>query len=447
MSDRPTTHDHRAPRSGRRAGLAEGQALVLFALLFPVLAGIAGLAIDAGNLYFQRRSLQRIADIAALTGAQKANFDAANPRILADGALHARWNAVTNGAADAEVEVNLPPSAGAGVWAGRPDYIEVVVTRTVPNAFMGLFGMGSATVSASAVARCYKPGYGQPAILALSDDPDAITFNGGGSSAVRVVGDIVSNGGIDPNGNAEHFQIDGAAYAISQPAPTNLTTTNGIYGSTSGAPLLAVADPLAQGANATPPTVVWPDWSAIGSGRANVCDNHGNCNDDSGNVTVGSSDTATFYPGAFNAVTIRGDATFRPGVYSFSSLRLGSGGRVTDNGAGVLIRVTSTADDALDASGGVEFDLTAMQPNTWMNVVIYAPHGGVDATGVGDREINGSIYAPNGPVEIAGSAGGATVNGQVIASTVNFSGNGPAVNYVGPTGAGTFGPILVNTPD
>ena len=199
------------PRRIAGRARAAGQALVLFALLAPVLAGVAGLALDGGHLYFQRRALQSVADAAALTGAQVANFNADSPRILPDGAAQARANAAANGAAAGEVTVNLPPSAGTP-WAGRPDYIEVIVTRAVPNHFMGLFGLHTTTVSARAVARCYKPGYGQPAILALSDDEDAITFNGGGSSAVRVVGDIVSNGGIDPNGNAEHFQIDGAGW-------------------------------------------------------------------------------------------------------------------------------------------------------------------------------------------------------------------------------------------
>jgi putative Flp pilus-assembly TadE/G-like protein len=440
---------------------AEGQALVLFALLFPVLAGIAGLALDGGNLYFQRRALQSIADAAAITGAQVANFNADAPQILPDGVNQARLNAVANGAVVGEITVNLPPSAGTA-WAGRPDYIEVIITRPVPNAFMGLFGQHTSTVSARAVARCNKPGYGEPAILALSDDPDAITFNGGGSSAVRVVGDIVSNGGIDPNGNASHFQIDGAAYALTQPAPANLTTTNGIYGSTSGTPLLPVADPIAQGANAVPPTVVWPDWAALPTGSVRICDDTwppasgSTCNDgtsvdtrsgSSGSITTGSGKYAIFTPGSYHNVTIKGHARFKSGVYSFGTLDLGANGDLTDNGAGVLIRVTSASSSAANVGGGIEFHLSALQPNTWMDIVLYAPNGGVDVNGNGERQLDGSVYAPNGPVEIAGSAGHATVNGQIIADTVNFSGNGPAVNYIGPSGAGTFGPILVNTPD
>jgi hypothetical protein len=427
-----------------------GQTLVLFALLLPVLAGITGLALDAGHLYFQRRHLQAVADAAALTGAQVANFNVDTPAIRADGAAQARANARTNGLADGEITVNLPPSAAAGVYAGKADYIEVVVTRSVPHAFMGLFGQWSTTLQARAVARCVKPGYGDPAVLALSDDAGAITFNGGGSSAVRIDGDIISNGGIDPNGAASHFQIDGAAYAMSQPAATNLTTTNGSYGTDSNVALLPVPDPVEQGEYAQPPTVSWPNFAGLSNGTATVCRDRAGvevCDTDSGNVTVGSNERAVFTPGKYNTLRIQGDATLLPGIYSVESLDLGAGGTLTDLGLGVLLHVRGPAGLEVDVSGGAEFTLTAISSNTWMNIVLYVEYGDVDMTGNGNRELNGSVYAPAGNVAIAGDGGDAIVNGQVIANTVEFSGNGPAVNYASAGSKPTFGPILVNTPD
>ena len=39
--------------------------LIMLALFMPVLFGAVGLAIDVGNLYLQRRSMQSAADLAA----------------------------------------------------------------------------------------------------------------------------------------------------------------------------------------------------------------------------------------------------------------------------------------------------------------------------------------------------------------------------------------------
>jgi hypothetical protein len=452
MHDAPRDTTLRRSRSGRPGHslpATQGQALIFFALLLPVLAGFTGLALDTGSLYFQRRALQSIADSAALTGAQVANFNVNTPAILPDGVVQARQNAIANGAANAEITVNWPPSAGSGPWAGRVDYIEVIVERTVPNAFMALFGQRTSTLHARAVARCIKVGFGAPAVLALSDDPDAITFNGGSSSAVNIVGDVISHGGINPNGNAEHFQIEGAAYALTQPAPDNLTTTNGIFGSDDNLGYLDVPDPVAQAQSAVPPAVVWPDFATLSNGTAEVCRTTGSgttCNNRTGNVTVGSGDTATFSPGQYGNVTIRGDAVFEPGVYSFNTLDLTGGGTATDHGDGVLLHVRGAAGITVDASGGVEFTFTAIQPNTWMDIVLYVEHGDMDLTGNGVRELNGSVYAPEGEVAISGSGGDAIVNGQVIADTVRFSGNGPTVNYPYAGNRPSFGPILVNTP-
>jgi hypothetical protein len=341
---------------------------------------------------------------------------------------------------------------------------------------MGLFGQRTARIQARAVARCYKPGYGDPAVLALSNAPDAIDFNGGGGSGgVSIIGDIVSHGGINPSGHPSHFAITGAAYALSQPAATNVTATNGSYGTNSGVGLFDVPDPIAQGMNAQPsPTIVWPynnfhpsepnGLAAMPTGEAKICDDpwgpwpgeSGDCPDadppdtDTNNITVGSSEYARFKPGKYGDVRIQGDAQFAPGVYSFESIDVGGGAVLTDNtskGRGVLFQVRGPTGIQFDAAGHADFDFRAIQPNTWLNVVLYLPSGSVDMTGTGTRSITGSIYAPNGAVAIKGDGTDAVVNGQIIASTVEFSGNGPTVNYSGAGARASFGPILVNTPD
>ncbi|MFQ5895077.1 MAG: pilus assembly protein TadG-related protein [Nitrospinota bacterium] len=56
-----------ATKSARRRGEA-GNALVLFALMLPVLMGFAALAVDVGYLYYVRTAMQATADAACLAG-------------------------------------------------------------------------------------------------------------------------------------------------------------------------------------------------------------------------------------------------------------------------------------------------------------------------------------------------------------------------------------------
>ena len=70
-------------------------------------------------------------------------------------------------------------------------------------------------------------------------------------------------------------------------------------------------------------------------------------------------------------------AEFASGIYSFTSLDLGAGAHLTDNGDGVLVHIRGAGGLRADVSGGAEFTLTAYPGNTWMNIVLYVPDGDV----------------------------------------------------------------------
>jgi len=57
----------------KRFNNSKGQTVVIFALVLPILLGIAGLVVDVGNLYVQKAHLQNAVDAAALAGTSKAN--------------------------------------------------------------------------------------------------------------------------------------------------------------------------------------------------------------------------------------------------------------------------------------------------------------------------------------------------------------------------------------
>jgi Flp pilus assembly protein TadG len=173
-------------------GRHRGQILIVFALMLPVLIGLVGLGIDSAALYWTRRDMQGVADLAALAGALDLPFD---PLAAASAA---RANALANGFGGA-ITVTTP-------LAGDPSRIEVVITRSVDTYFMGVFGFETVTVTARAVAERHPP-----------SDPAAVFTGGthcGGSTAltwaasyVQVTGRVHANGTVWWSGN--NSTVDG----------------------------------------------------------------------------------------------------------------------------------------------------------------------------------------------------------------------------------------------
>src|SRR6266446_6560944 len=126
-----------------------GKILALFALLAPILAGMAGLVVDGGLLMAARRQAQNAADAAA-TGAALDKFKGASDST----ALATAQSLVTNngvavtltlngGASNA---LNIPPQDPAGTgspFTGQGNYVEAIVTQSVTTLFIQVLGINS----------------------------------------------------------------------------------------------------------------------------------------------------------------------------------------------------------------------------------------------------------------------------------------------------------------
>ena len=125
-------HKHRAER---------GQTLVILALVITVLMLMAGLAVDVGMAYNERRDLQNAADAAALAGAQA----------LCDGQDHGAASAVatTVGTANGATDVDPQPTT---VTERRR--MSVTTSGEAETFFFRLVGIDSVPVSAQAQAEC-----------------------------------------------------------------------------------------------------------------------------------------------------------------------------------------------------------------------------------------------------------------------------------------------------
>lgn len=116
-----------------------GQALVLFAAGLAAFLGLAGLAIDAGQIVFTRTDMQKTADAAAFAGAEDLPLSgqatsAANTYVAAN-----------SGNTSATVQISTTSQTN--------DTIRVTATKRVNYTFLRALGMSGTDVSATARVR------------------------------------------------------------------------------------------------------------------------------------------------------------------------------------------------------------------------------------------------------------------------------------------------------
>jgi hypothetical protein len=113
-----------------------GQVLVLVALLLIGLLAVAGLVLDGGNLYLQRRSMQNAADAGALAGMRVLALDGSPDQARAAAQEYA-------------IQRNLADTCVVTVTSST---VTVTALRTVHTAFARVVGVGDVTIAAQATA-------------------------------------------------------------------------------------------------------------------------------------------------------------------------------------------------------------------------------------------------------------------------------------------------------
>jgi Flp pilus assembly protein TadG len=190
-----------------RRGDERGQAIVLFAFVLLGIVAMAGLLIDGGLAWSNRRQAQAAADTAALAAAkaivdgESADFAA---RLIAQlngflTNLDCNGNVLANGG----VTVNNPPvSANNPIYNGDPKYVEVITTRAMHTTFSGALGVTCFMVSARALAEAsVVTGVAQCSFCSLNSSSSNHTLVLKNGARLRVDGDIIVNsvnGGYTP---------------------------------------------------------------------------------------------------------------------------------------------------------------------------------------------------------------------------------------------------------
>jgi hypothetical protein len=202
---------NRAPRQRRRRAESSGQALIILLICLFVVLGFAGLAADAGHIYYVKRNAQNAADAAALAAGKQliGAVQATPPQHSTDAAPTAAngfaanngyktslnngcdtsgltsfttiWvdtgSCSNNAGANTIITVHDPPIvAPDGTPVPSPcltgpkyNCFQVVIQTKVRNYIMGVFGFGTTTVTASAVVNASpaQTGYGLPPSVAV----------------------------------------------------------------------------------------------------------------------------------------------------------------------------------------------------------------------------------------------------------------------------------------
>lgn len=344
-----------------------GAVMAVTAVMFMTIVGFAGLAIDVGDWYATKTSMQTAADAAAIN----AGF-----ALLASSSTGGSDAQLLDAASQAASANGFDPNDGVQVdvsLSSDGKSVEVILSQSSPTMMASLFLDGSVSISAAATASVV----GATACLLVLEASDMYALRAGNNSMVDAPNCSVQVNSTDDTAMKLQNQASITAYSICVTGGYEDSSSGGFSptpnsGSTDCPPL---PDPLAD---LDPPS-------------------YSGCDYDDFDVNNG---TTTLSPGVYcGGINIFGNAQvdFDPGVYIIE----GGEFRVTGNGAaqgtGVGFYLTDGA--TISFSGNADVGFSAPTVGPLAGVVFFQDRNDsgtnrFDATGIGKLE--GTVYFPNG---------------------------------------------------
>jgi len=416
-----------------RGGASEGgQAVVLLAIVFLAMVMVVGLAIDAGQLYVARRTMQEAADAGSYAGAVVRYQGGSVAQARAAAVTDATKNGYTNGLNGFTVTVNVPPVSG--LYVGNDRYVEVLISGPVRTTLTP--GQGTLTnvgVRGVAGAEPLNNGY---AVIALDRNNTPDSFYAGPNADIHLTG-----GGIFVNSTsstaATSEQCTAARFTIGLPWGTDVAGSGtGCFPSSgdgldNGQP--QIADPFSG----------FPKPSTTGMLTYN---------------SLPSGNPAPLLPGIYTVV-INGNGnslyTMAPGIYILKDgIDLGGNADIQSLPGGVFIFNTHTnypgafragidSCGELNLQGNSNTDLQAMTTGTYANFLVYQDPACTNEMKIAGSQSavfsgTGTIYLPTAKFTLDGN--NATLTGsQLVAKTVDIQNGNLNINF---DDAHTAQPIL-----
>ncbi|TDI54298.1 MAG: hypothetical protein E2O93_09280 [Alphaproteobacteria bacterium] len=396
----------RALREDNRGGTA-----VLAAIMFPAVIGGFGLGAETGYWYYTQRKIQHAADVSAhaagirkRSGDSAAVYEAVALKIATDSTFRSYMGTI---------EVNSPPLTGA--YAGNTDAVEVILIENLPRLFTAIFSNTTVPIRSRAVVLIED---GAVACILSLGPTESQGIGLGGNSSINLDGCDVASNSLMPT-------------AYDQGGGPSMTTgcihTVG-EGNVAGGSL-TLTDPDCPEIDEYAPVVADPYADRAEPTFSSNCSNFNAQAGGNGQGQGQGQGLATqVQPGHYCGMQFSGQGAYNlnTGVYIVdgADFRINSG--VTVTGTGVTIYLVNGA--RIVINGGATVDLSAPTSGDFSGILFFAERDeSVQLNHIIDGSANtnfeGAIYTPTDDINYAGGAGG--VNGclQVIAWTIEFTGN------------------------
>ncbi len=378
-----------------------GQALIIIALAAIVLFGFTALAIDGSAKFSDRRHAQNAADTAVLAGGL-AKVKGDNQWKLA--ALNrAASNGYSNNLTTNTVTVQACDENGSncGPYAGKSDYIKVVIVSHVNTYFARIIGINQTHNVVESLAMSKKTYSGGPLYSGSSiwSTKSSGSCNGTPNKSISTFGSgelQLYGGGMGsamPDGSCIDFSGGNTQIHKEDPNCGDLVTA---ASSIPNANLKSLYDP-----DKCSDIVYNASFDQPPADLAITC---------SGNATKsGSSMSPGNYTGSFPP---SGVTTLQAGTYCINGdFTLNNKQKLT--GTGVTIVMNS---GLIKWNGTSEAKLTAPTSGDYKGLLIYYPpgnHSNLDLDGSGNVTLTGTVLAQNASCFFAGS-------GEIQKATVQF---------------------------
>lgn len=392
-----------------------GATAVIAAIVLPLLAGMAAIAIDVGVWTMNKRQAQGAADQAAYTAlvATKAGANASQATVDAK-AIAANMGFV-DGVGGTTVTVNNPPSTGA--YSGNSGYWEVLVGQPQTGWFSNYFLSSSVTARARAVVGSTAGGNACVVGLSTTAAP-AIDFTNGSSLTNSACALYVNSSNAGALNCANNATIAASTYVVG--GVTTQPNCN-MTGATNSTGVSATPNPYASVSVTAP---------ACTSNTA---------------VTAGGTYNPGRYCQGFNTSN-NSTVNLNPGVYYIDrQFRLGNNATLNASGGVTLIfrPDTSIATFTLAFGNNSILRITAPTSGDFQGMAMVSltnvPANPVIPNNI-VMQIHGALYFPSSLLTVNNNVG-STYCTQIVADRVLFSNNvtiSMNANCVG-TGVRSFG--------
>jgi len=371
-----------------------GNVATIFALTLPVVVGGAGFGVETSYWYYSSLKLQAIADAAAYAGALE-KIAGSNTAAITSAATA---SASSNGLGGGTIVVNTPPTSGPNT---AKKAVEVIVNQNLDRIFTSIFTQTKVPEQARAVALITDASKACMEALNPSASQAAL-FSG--STSVKLTGCVVmsnsiANDAIKLQGSAG-LQVDCliSAGGVMLNNPVTTVCKSPITHA------LPAGDPFASLPAPTPT---------------------GGCKNVNGNKTTQTIQAGTYCSG----MNLNGNVALSSGTYIVQgNLKINAGAVITcaapcTNGVTIFMSGSNT----ISMNGNATVTLSAPTSGTYSGVLFYGDRTGTAAqstfNGTANSLLTGAIYFPRQQVNYLGNFSGVNGCTQVVADTIQWSGN------------------------